>query len=188
MSVSLAYLQALKVYLDLAYQTEPPANGTIGTLKIGLYQADPEGNPAVITLHTHNPFDESYADVHWQYIKNQDSHGAGADQGYQVMGGQREMGGGGLYDYWWWLKLDYYMTRTGATQTEAWVDNDTLVSWLVNQIGAAQPGILGMGEVDGAQLISTWVISVVNREGGGTPSSYIWKTLIKIQGVVYRPT
>jgi hypothetical protein len=188
MSISLAYLRALKAFLATAYSATPPAHGTFGTMKIGVFQSDPEQSPAVLTLHTHNPYDESYSDPHWEFIPNQRGAGFGERAGYEAFGGQRELGGGGLYYMYWWGKLDYFMPRLGAEQETAWEDNDTLVSWLIRQIGLAQPHVLGVGTVDESSLVQTVVVSATTRERGGGPTSYIWTTLIKIQGLFYRST
>src|SRR5512137_2456197 len=111
MGLSNNYLVALARFLQDRYESDPPSLATIGTIKVGSFQDDPQRAPAVITLHTNNPLVED--SVHIETITDQKAQGGGS--GHRLWGGYTEMGEEGrgqAYWYHWWLRVEYYMTRT----------------------------------------------------------------------------
>lgn len=184
MALSDAYMLALRNYLQDRYEIEPPPLATIGTLKIGSHQADPESRPAVITLHTNDPFTDT--SIHIEQIADQKSQGGGT--GHRLWGGYTEMGDDGkgtMYWYNWWLRVEYYMTRSGFQQDRARETNDDLLRWLRHHIISATPRVLAVPADEDAVLLQTKIVALNTREHGGTQTSYIWSSLIKIRGLVF---
>jgi hypothetical protein len=183
MSLSDAYPAALVIYLQQRYETAPPAIATIGAIKVGSYQADPERTPAIITVHTSDPLNEK--STHIELITDQKAQGGGS--GHRLWGGYAEMGDegkGSFYWYYWWLRAEYYLTRSGMLQQEAQAANGDLVEWLRVQLQNASVRTLNLTQDETAVLLQTKIVSVDTREHGGKPSSYIWSTLFKIRGLV----
>jgi len=185
MSISTDYLDALKLKLEERYLAAPPVNATVGTIKVGSFQSEPEGQPAVITLHTSHP--ENSEQPHWSMIMDQGQLGAQIGAGrHRVWGAYQEIGGGGFLWYYWWARMQYYMNRQGLDQDTARGRADELLRWLTKEVNNATPSALAVTTVDYETLMETKVIEGNLREAGGTTRSYIWHGLLKIQGLVFR--
>jgi hypothetical protein len=183
MSLSDAYPAALARYLQDQYESAPPALATIGVIKVGSYQDDPERKPAIITIHTNDPLNEK--STHIELITDQKAQGGGS--GHRLWGGYAEMGDegkGSFYWYYWWLRAEYYLTRSGMVQERAQELNGDLVEWLRTRLQNASVRALDLAQDETAQLLQTKIASVTTREHGGKPSSYIWSTLFMIRGLV----
>lgn len=183
MALSDAYMEALRDFLQDRYENNPPPTATIGTIKVGLYQDDPENAPAVITIHTNNPIVEE--STHIEMITDQAS--AQGFSRHRLWGGYTEMGDGlgAAYWYHWWVRAEYFMTRTGFDQATARTANNDLVRWLRAALNAAKPQVLSITPDDDAVLLETHLVNVNMREHGGRETSYIWSSLFEIKGLVF---
>lgn len=185
MSLSDAYMTALKEYIEAQYSADPPENATIGIVKIGTLQDNPEAYPAVITIHAHNPVDEN--SKHIELITDQ-----GSTQGFarhRLWGAYTEFGDdgkGSSYWYNWWVRVEYYMRPLAFDQETASQRNSELITWLKSKIIAAQPHVLSLTlDTDEAALLQIKVAEVNTREHGGKPTSYIYSTMFHIRGLAF---
>jgi hypothetical protein len=185
MGLSLAYLDALLQYLEDQYESAPPTYGSIGTFKIGSFQEDPETAPAIVTLHTSNP--DSETDAHWEMVVEQGRLDTGTGGGrHRLWGAYHEMGGGSFIWFYWWIRMQYFMTRQGMTQEDARQRADDVMRWLSKKASSATPTELSLATQDGESLLQTEVMRATLREAGGKPRQYIWQGVLKVQGLVYR--
>jgi hypothetical protein len=182
-SIALAYLEALKAFLDLELIQEAPVTGTFGVIQVGMFKDDPEKHPATLTLHVGDPDDPGYKAR--ERIDDQVSTVRAVIR-HQVIGGVRELGGGDMYWYRFTARVRNYMTRSGMSQMVAARANDHLIDWLTARIEQAQPHYLGVVVSGNERLGEIIVDNSVTSELGGPPTSWIWHTSIHFSGLVHR--
>jgi hypothetical protein len=188
MSMTYEYMTALRDYLETAYINQPPVMGEVGVFQVGLFQNSPENTPAVISIHPGDFLDDTKPTE--EYIDTQRSISSehGANIRNQLFGGYTEMGGGEHYWLHWSVKLEYFMTQLGYDQEMAQLSNDAICGWLKAKIMAAQPYAINCAvSADHHEvLVRTVIEKVIEREGGGPDTSYIWRNRIYIKGLLHR--
>lgn len=177
-----SYLVALQQYLQYQVLVDPPFGIGIfpDSIHIGKWQASPEYAPPVITLHIGDPKETADSGrKEWRH---------------EMRPGTEEMTGGSCatstWDYRYSIHISFYMTRTGQEQTEAITQGSRLAQWMAKKVNEANVRTLiayGLAYPSdfGETPFNAKVIAIEAREGGG-PGSYIAKSVLFIEHLVYR--
>jgi hypothetical protein len=174
-------ITAMCEYLVQENDCDPPGDGAIKFIKVGLLQASPEDTPAVITLHIVDPKSE---EKHSKRISDQEREGGGSRR--QIFGGYMELGGGELQMHAFTAQMSYFMTRESFGQDDARKNADGVFTWLRRKIRGVTPVTLGIDpEIDGESFVQLVVDDFRMAESGGPPASYIWRGTVWFSVLVH---
>ena len=173
MSLTHSTLHALKSYLEAEFANDPPSGISEIKVNVGRWMDNPPADHPLITLHENNVVEDgSPGSENWPHrIVDENSSEYIVEMGYGDTCSYS-------FNYRYTIFVEHYLIKTDYQQEESLQTARTFQEWLIRKlvkVGIDTLRQYGMDPSSDEVVLNFKLVKWNFREGGGPPTSYIYK-------------